>query len=64
MHPQLHADNSGEWRTNYHPYTSTLDLGAVFEIDINAYLNLSVNGTIVQFGDVGSITTASGHIGR
>ena len=44
------------------PYTSTLDLGAVFEIDINAYLNLSVNGTIVQFGDVGSITTASGHI--
>ena len=32
------------------PYTSTLDLGTVFEIDINAYLNLSVNGTIVQFG--------------
>ena len=44
------------------PYTSTLDLGTVFEIDINAYLNLSVNGTIVQFGGFGSITTASGHI--
>ena len=44
------------------PYTSTLDLGTVFEIDINGYLNLSVNGTIVQFGGFGSITTASGHI--
>ena len=44
------------------PYTSALDLGAVFEIDINAYLNLSVNGSIVQFGGVGSITTASHNI--
>ena len=39
--------NGGQITT---PYTSALDLGTVFEIDINAYLNLSVNGTIVQFG--------------
>ena len=51
--------NGGQITT---PYTSALDLGAVFEIDINAYLNLSVNGTIVQFGDVGFITTASHNI--
>ena len=51
--------NGGQITT---PYTSALDLGTVFEIDINAYLNLSVNGTIVQFGGVGSITTASHNI--